>query len=58
MISKILATVQKLKNKSQIVDFSNVLVEKPWTLVDENGSVQRLIFRSNKELILAVDGNV
>lgn len=43
---------------SQSLAKSSILIEKPWTLIDEDNEVQKLIFKKNKELILSKNGQV
>lgn len=37
---------------------TNILIEKPWTLIDEDNEIQKLIFKKNNELILSKNGQV
>jgi len=36
----------------------SILVEKPWALVDNDGAIQKLIFRKDKRLVLSKNGVV
>jgi len=51
-------TVKGLKSFSKTLDKKSILVEKPWTLVDSDFEIQKLIFKKNKELIMSKDGQV
>ncbi len=35
-----------------------ILIEKPWALIDDDGEIQKLIFKRDKELILSKNGKV
>jgi hypothetical protein len=50
--------VKQLKNHSATIDNSNILVDKPWALIDDEFELQKLIFKKNKELILSKNGQV
>lgn len=50
--------VKQLKNHSATIDKSNILVDKPWALIDDEYELQKLIFKKNKELILSKNGQV
>ncbi|MGI6677873.1 MAG: hypothetical protein ACOX2Q_02000 [Dehalobacterium sp.] len=50
--------VKSLAAKSLTLKKKSVLIEKPWTLVDNDGEIQKLIFRRDKGLILSKNGKV
>ncbi len=50
--------IPSIKNFSQSLDKTSLLIDKPWVLIDENHNVQKLIFKKNKELILSNNGQV
>lgn len=50
--------VPQLKNFSLSLDKTAILINKPWALIDDEGEVQKLIFKKNKELILSKNGQV
>jgi hypothetical protein len=50
--------IPRIKNFSQSLDKTSLLIDKPWVLIDENHDVQKLIFKKNKELILSNNGQV
>jgi hypothetical protein len=50
--------IKSLSNSSQTLKKKGVLINKPWTLIDENGEIQKLIFKNNYELILSKNGIV
>ena len=50
--------VPQLKNFSLSLDKAAILINKPWALIDDEGEVQKLIFKKNKELILSKNGRV
>ena len=47
-----------IKNFTKSLRKKNLLVEKPWALVDDDGKIQKLIFKSDKGLILSKNGKV
>lgn len=49
--NKLSASSLSLKKKS-------LLVDKPWAYIDENGVLMKLIFRSNRTVIIAQNGKV
>lgn len=49
---------QQFKNLSKKLDKTSILIEKPWSMIDEDAEIQKLIFRKNKELILSKNGKV
>lgn len=48
--------IKSLKNYSVGLGKISILINKPWTLVDSENEIQRLIFKKNKELILSKNG--
>jgi hypothetical protein len=50
------STVKLLKNHTASLEKSNILVDKPWTLIDSDNQIQRLIFKKDKTLILSKNG--
>lgn len=50
--------VPQLKNFSLSLDKAAILINKPWAFIDDEGEVQKLIFKKNKELILSKNGKV
>jgi hypothetical protein len=50
--------VNQLRNYSDVLDITSMIINKPWALVDEGFEVQKLIFKSNKELVLSKNGQV
>ncbi len=51
-------TVKGLKNISKTLDKKSIFVDKPWSLIDSDLEIQKLIFKKNKELIMSKDGQV
>ena len=47
-----------LRNYSKSLDKTAILIDKPWSLIDSDLEVQKLIFKRNKELIMSKNGNV
>jgi len=45
-----------LSNKSLSLKKKGVLIDKPWTLIDDDGEIQKLIFKKDKGLILSKNG--
>lgn len=52
------SVVNQLRNYSTTLDKTSILINKPWTLIDEEFEMQKLIFKKNKELILSKNGQV
>jgi hypothetical protein len=52
------SVISQLKNYSLSLDKTSILVNKPWTLIDEDFEIQKIIFKKNKELILSKNGKV
>lgn len=50
--------VNQLRNYNLALDIKSILIDKPWALIDEDSEIQKLIFKSNKELILSKNGQV
>lgn len=49
---------KSLSNKTLSLKKKGLLVEKPWSLIDVDGEMQKLIFKRDKGLILAKNGVV
>lgn len=43
---------------SQTLDQRSLIIDKPWSLIDNDSEVQKLIFKKDKELVLSKNGNV
>ena len=50
--------VRHLKNHSATLERTSIFIDKPWALIDDESEMQKLIFKSNKELILSKNGQV
>jgi len=50
--------VSSLSHATQTLKKKSILVEKPWALVDNEGAIQKLIFRRDKKLVLSKNGVV
>lgn len=50
--------VKQLKNYSETLDKTSILIDKPWALIDDEFEMQKLIFKKDKELILSKNGQV
>lgn len=50
--------VNQLKNYSDTLDRTSILIDKPWALIDEEFEMQKLIFKKDKQLILSKNGQV
>ena len=48
--------VKQLKNHTLTLEKSNILIDKPWTIIDDDNEIQRLIFKKDKTLILSKNG--
>jgi hypothetical protein len=48
--------VKQLKNFSDTLDKTSILIDKPWALIDDEFEMQKFIFKRNKELILSKNG--
>jgi hypothetical protein len=51
-------TLKLLQNYSRTLDKTSILINKPWTLIDENFELQKFIFKKNNELLLSKNGQV
>ena len=58
MISQLKYFVNQLQFISKSLGKRELLVDKPWALIDEDGEIQKLIFKQNKEMILSKNGKV
>ena len=47
-----------LKQKTGTLKKKGILIEKPWALIDDDGSIQKLIFKQDGGLILSKNGQV
>ncbi len=54
--AQFISIVNQLKNHSASLEQSNLLINKVWTIVDEDNEIQRLIFKKDKGLILSKNG--
>jgi hypothetical protein len=50
--------VKSLENLSKTLDETSILIDKPWALIDSDNTIQKLIFKKDKTLILSKDGQV
>lgn len=50
--------VKSLSSSSQSLKKKGMLIDKPWGLIDEDGAIQKLIFKRDNGLILAKNGIV
>lgn len=48
----------QLRNHSLSLAKKNLLTEKPWTLIDDEFEIQKLIFKKSNDLIISKNGNV
>ena len=48
----------RLRQFSQSLDQTELFVDKPWVLIDEDGRQQTYIFRRSGELLMSLDGHV
>ncbi len=58
MIKYLSGLVNQLKCISLSLDKRTILIDKPWALLDNEGKLQKLIFKKNQELILSKNGKV
>lgn len=58
MMSFIQNLLPRLRNFSQSLDQTELFVDKPWVLIDEDGQQQTYIFRRGGELLMSLDGQV
>ena len=49
--------VNDLKQFSNTLDKKSLLLNKPWALIDSDLGIQKIIFKSDKEMVLSRDGN-
>lgn len=54
--AQFISIVNQLKNYSTSLEKSNILINKAWTIIDEDNEIQRLIFKKDKSLILSKNG--
>ena len=47
-----------LSKLSKRLDRQSIFMDKPWSLIDSDLEIQKLIFKKNKELIMSKDGSV
>ena len=45
--------IPQLKNFSQTLNKTAILINKPWAMIDDEFEIQKLIFKKDKELILS-----
>jgi len=50
--------IKSLANSTLSLKKKGIFIEKPWALIDDDGEIQKLIFKKNKELILSKNGKV
>lgn len=50
--------VEQLRNYSLSLNRRSVFIDKPWTLIDDEDKVQRLIFENNGQLVISQNGKV
>lgn len=50
--------VNQLKNHSASLRTENIFVDKPWTIIDQDNELQRLVFKRNRSLIMSKNGQV
>jgi hypothetical protein len=50
--------VSQLRSHSVSLTKENIFVDKPWTIIDEDNEMQRLVFKRNKSLIMSKNGEV
>ncbi|MFW5701128.1 MAG: hypothetical protein ACOCWM_05500, partial [Cyclobacteriaceae bacterium] len=50
--------LRSLASSSESLKKKSILVEKPWALIDEDGEIQKLIFKRDNGLILSKNGKV
>jgi hypothetical protein len=50
--------VNQLRNYSKSLAIENIFVDKPWTIIDEDNEMQRLIFKKDRSLIMSKNGQV
>ncbi|MCX6186806.1 MAG: hypothetical protein NTU43_07395, partial [Bacteroidetes bacterium] len=50
--------VKQMRNHTATLDNSNILVDKPWALIDDENELQKLIFKKDQKLIMSKNGQV
>jgi hypothetical protein len=50
--------INSLSNSTLSLKKKGIFVEKPWALIDDDGEMQKLIFKKNGELVLSKNGKV
>lgn len=50
--------VSQLRSHSASLAKENIFVDKPWTIIDEDNEMQRLVFKKDKSLIMSKNGEV
>lgn len=50
--------IKSFGNLSKSLKKKAMFVEKPWALIDDNGAIQKLIFKRNQGLIMSTNGSV
>jgi hypothetical protein len=50
--------INELQQFSRSLTKTSLLINKPWTIVDEDSEVQKLIFKKDKSLIISKNGEV
>ena len=50
--------VNQLQNYSRSLTKKALFIDKPWTHIDEDNEIQKLIFKKNSELVISKNGNV
>jgi hypothetical protein len=59
MIQDLILTLQSsLKNYSQSLANQNLLVDVPWTMIDGDLNLQRLIFKKDNSLYIVKEGEI
>jgi hypothetical protein len=58
MILYLKSIVKQLRNYSDTLDKTSILIDKPWALIDGEFEMQKLIFKKDNELILSKNGQV
>lgn len=48
----------RIKQFSDSLDKKSILIEQPWVMIDNQGDFEKLIFKSNNELIMSLNGIV
>lgn len=50
--------IPRLRQFSQTLDRTEIFVEVPWVIIDENSNQQKYIFQRNGELVMSLNGQV